>query len=124
MAEFDITAAIMTELKSYNADVEDGIERAADECAKGMRAEIRQNSPKGKTKSYSRGWRVKTIRGHERAAAKLVYNATDYQLTHLLEKPHFVRGRKRKTDGQPHIAPAADKWNNAFAEKCEEVCKR
>ena len=122
MAEFDITAEIIAVLKNYTGDVMDKVDEAVEDCGKGMQKEIKANSPK-RTGEYAKGWRCKVTtvsRGNKSARA---YNKTDYQLTHLLERPHKKRGGRGLTKPKPHIAPAEKKWTEEFERRCEEACK-
>lgn len=122
MAEFDLTAQITAVLKDYTGDVMDKVDKAVTDCGKAMRKEIEGTSPK-RTGDYSKGWRCEfsqSGRGNKKA---LVKNATNWQLTHLLEKPHKKRGNNGMTKPIPHIAPAEEKWTNEFERRCEEACK-
>lgn len=122
MAEFDITAEITAVLRNYTGAVMDDVDKAVEDCGKGMQKEIKANSPK-RTGDYKKGWRCEIStagRGNKKA---LVKNATDYQLTYLLERRHKKRGGKGYTDPRPHIGPAAKKWNREFEQRCEEACK-
>ena len=93
MADFDLTAEITAVLKEYTGDVMDKVSAAVEDCGKSMTKDIRQASPK-RTGAYKKGWRCeikRNERGNTTATAK---NATNYQLTHLLEYPHKKRGHK------------------------------
>ena len=46
----------------------------------------------------------------------VIHNKTDYQLTHLLEKPHLTRSGGI-TVPQVHIAPVEEKCIKEFEEK-------
>lgn len=122
MAEFDITDQINAVLKQYTGDVMDAVDKAVDVCSKGILKEIRDESPR-RTGRYAKGWRCKIINQGRGKRSARVYNETDYQLTHLLEKPHRKRGGKGQTDPHPHIAPAEEKWQQKFEQMCEEACK-
>lgn len=81
---------------------------------------LRNNSPK-KSGSYSRGWRLKTIKSRGPVVDVVIHNATDYQLTHLLEKGHVVRNAKGvygRAPAHPHIKPV-EEW--ASTELQEEI---
>lgn len=122
MAEFDLTAEITAVLKEYTDAVMNGIDRAVETCGKGMRKEIEDTSPK-RDGDYKKGWRCKISANGRGNKAARVYNKTDYQLTHLLERRHKKRGNKGYKEAQPHIGPAAEKWNKKFEQQCEEACK-
>lgn len=60
---------------------------------------------------YNRGWRVKTDK-IKNGGKSIIHNATNYQLTHLLEKGHDIVGRdgtkKGRTRAFVHIAPVEE----------------
>jgi hypothetical protein len=71
--------------------------------AKETVTKIRNASPH-LTGSYARGWRVS-----KRGGGFVVHNATDYQLTHLLENSHVIAngsGTYGRTTPIKHIEPA------------------
>lgn len=76
-------------LEDYSQDIQDGITKEAIEVAKKGKQELKQKSPE-KTGDYKKGWTVSTIKGKGYVRCTL-HNKTDYQLTHLLEKPHKDR---------------------------------
>ena len=72
--------------------------------AKETVTKIRNASPR-LTGSYARGWRVS-----KRGGGLVVHNATDYQLTHLLENSHVIAngsGTYGRSTPIKHIEPAA-----------------
>lgn len=95
----------------------------ADECVEQLRA----NSPR-KTGDYARGWTVSTQKG-----GYVVHNATDYQLTHLLENGHVIvneygiqerrNGGGDTTTPNKHIRPVERWGNKEFQRKVEEGLK-
>lgn len=124
MAEFDIAAHITAAMKNYSVEVAEAVDQAVDDCAKGLKKELQQTSPKGKTGAYAKGWRTRVTEQKGPGNKEVtVYNETNYQLTHLLEKPHLARGRKKTVPARPHIAPANDHWQEEFTKRCEEACK-
>lgn len=84
-------------------------------AGKQAQKELRATAPrrkKGKTAGrYAKGWTVKSVDKKNGKFEVIVYNKTDYQLTHLLENGHaLVRGGrtigKGWVDAHPHIAQA------------------
>ena len=56
------------------------------------------------TGAYRKGWRAKRVTRGRNIGRWVVYNATNYQLTHLLEKGHANRNRALpNVDPYPHI---------------------
>lgn len=106
----------------YNYEVRQKMLEASKETAKDTVSLLRQTSPKGKgakAGQYARGWKSK-----KQTNGYIVYNATDYQLTHLLEKGHriFVRGKYigRSTRPKVHIKPAEEQGNLEYLELVKE----
>lgn len=93
MADFDLTAEITAVLKEYTGDVMDKVSAAVEDCGKSMTKDIRQASPK-RTGAYKKGWRCEIKRNGRGSTTATAKNATNYQLTHLLEYPHKKRGHK------------------------------
>lgn len=108
-------------LEEFSDKVNDVLERSANETADESVDKLKNTSPK-KTGSYAQGWRVKKLsRGDV-----VVHNATDYQLTHLLENGHIIRNKKGtygRTSGIKHIKPVETWANNEFQRKIEEGLK-
>ncbi len=87
MAEFDLTAEITSALKSWSGDIADGLDELVDEEAKALKQDIVNDSPE-RTGDYKKAGKIdkkELGRGNTRA---IVYNATNFQRTHLLEKGH------------------------------------
>lgn len=77
--------------------------------------ELRSAHPSGSGRygswdKYNRGWTVKKTKRDKTAT---IHNATDYQLTHLLEKGH-AKVNGGRTGAFPHIAPVAEKCEDAL----------
>lgn len=66
------------------------IARVSRECVR----KLRNTSPR-KTGDYAKGWQVKkmTPKNGGKIAEVIVWNKTDYQLTHLLENKHEIVNR-------------------------------
>lgn len=72
--------------------------------------------------SYAKGWSHKVKKGGVYKLSDTVYNRTDYQLTHLLEKPHATgryKGGKypKKVDYTGTIAKIEAEYTNKFYEE-------
>ena len=111
-------------LDEYSQDIQDGIVKAAEDISKEGVAELKNTSPK-KTGSYRKGWRVKKTKGAYSISC-IIHNATDYQLTHLLEKPHVIRnayGTYGTSRPQVHIKPVEEQCRNKFDHEVQEIIR-
>ena len=110
---------ITSALKEYTTEVEEGLEKAKEENAKEAVKILKATSPRGKRKrrKYYQGWRARKI-----GTTWVVHNATNYQLTHLLEKGHANVGGGR-VPGRPHIYPAEQKAIVGYERQLETVIR-
>lgn len=107
-------------LNEYADDIQEGIAKEAQDVSKKGAAELKNSSPK-RTGKYRKGWRVKTIKGNGSINC-IIHNATDYQLTHLLEKPHALRngGISRP---QVHIKPVEEQCVKEYEHNVEQIIR-
>lgn len=98
-------------LDTVSRNVKGVFETASLEVAKETVQKLRSDSPKN-TGDYAKGWKV----SKKERADLVVHNATDYQLTHLLENSHIIKNKKgefgRTSPGHgqvPHIGKA-EEW--------------
>lgn len=113
MAE-TLTVQLDKILDSYSAEVSRVTSKAIDEVSKASVKKLKNESPQ-KTGSYARGWRAKKQRVAGGIATVTVHNATDYQLTHLLENGHLIvngKGTYGRTKPIKHIEPV-EEWANS-----------
>ena len=104
-------------LDGYVKEVDDAVKDSLPKVGKDAVKELKATSPERSGK-YAKGWRQKVET--ERLGSKLtVYNATSYQLTHLLENGHALVGGGF-VSGQKHIKPVQDK---AEKKAVEEITK-
>lgn len=122
MSDIDIGAAIMKELQNYSNDVVEKVNTSSKEYANKLKKELQENSPK-KTGDYKKGWKVKQVYNSHTLSQYVVHNATDYQLTHLLEFGHAIKGGTRRVKPIPHIAPAEEKIVNEFLAEVEKAIR-
>lgn len=118
--------AIIEELRAYNQEVTDGLKKEVQDAGTLCRKELKTTSPK-LTGDYAKGWRKKTTFESQSDIRVQVYNATDYQLTHLLEHGHALVGKNGKVLGTvgaiPHIGPAEQKAEKQLMKRVKIVVK-
>lgn len=108
-----VTVQLQEVFDEYSIKLKRVTNNAADVVAKQAVQKLRSSSPR-KTGSYARGWGIKRERGVAGINTVIIRNRTDYQLTHLLERPHIIRNKKGtygSTSGHPHIKPV-EEWAN------------
>ena len=107
-------------LSEYSQDIQDAITLEAQNVAKKAQNELRNINPK-RTGAYSKGWRVKTSKGNGYVSS-IVHNSTNWQLTHLLEKPHLLRNGRVSTP-KVHIAPVEQECIKEYETNVEQIIK-
>lgn len=110
-------------LGEYSKELDDTLYEQAKEIAKDGVQDLKRTSPVNKKNTqnrgrYKRGWRMEIEKGFGTVEAT-IYNKTDYQLTHLLEKPHADRTGTRTIYPKEHIAPVNDRVQKEYYEKIE-----
>lgn len=124
-----LTEAIGLTLEDYAKGVDSCLAEASEEAGKSAEAELHRTSPAA-SGEYRKGWiyQEKEIRrGKSYRTEMVVYNATRYRLTHLLEKSHRIvnkYGQYGKTKAQPHIAPAQKNAEATFLKIFKEEVGR
>lgn len=103
-------------LKTYTREVTEGMEAIQKDVGKESVAKLKSNSPRD-TGKYAKGWRLKRT-----STGYTIHNATSYQLTHLLEKPHAKRNGGRSTP-IPHIGPVEDWAIDEYVKRTEELVR-
>lgn len=102
-------------LNDFGHSLDDTVKKEINATAKEAVDKLRNTSPKN-TGDYARGWRSK----RQTDGSVVIHNATDYQLTHLLENGHVIKNKKGtygRVNGIKHIEPV-EQWAN------EEVVQR
>ena len=107
MAKTDSVSVQMADiLDTVSKNVKGVLETESMAVAKECVQRLRSSSPR-QHGDYSKGWKVSKKKG----ADLVVHNATDYQLTHLLENGHAIvnkKGTYGRTNGIKHIKPAEE----------------
>lgn len=106
------TESVSLQMKELLDDYVEEVQKVTDEAIKDVAAEsvekLRNTSPKGASGRYARGWTVKK----DGKFVRVVYNKTDWQLTHLLENGHVIKnqfGTYGRAPAIKHIAPV-EEW--------------
>lgn len=81
---------VMKALADYGDKTLEILETETKDNARQTVKQIKASAPAGG--NYARGWSHKAQKGGVYKLSDTVYNRTDYQLTHLLEKPHATGG--------------------------------
>lgn len=126
----ELQKAVMDYLENYKEDIDEDVIETVDEVTKKARDELKQISPRGKGKRsnpYYKGWSIKLSKRRTGVYHKVIWNKTNYQLTHLLESGHYSRNKKRWIDPSPkggHIRPIEEKYNVEFVDLLKKKIRR
>jgi len=112
----ELADTIVKGMTAYAEVATDEMKKAVKKAGASVRKDISANAPKN-TGAYSKSWTVKTTKETPNSLELTVHSKNRYQLAHLLEKGHALRGGGR-APAQPHIAPAEEK---AIRELEEEI---
>lgn len=124
----DQLADVLTDqIKKYADVTTDEMKQAVRDVAKECRNQIKQKSPR-LTGDYAKGWRTEKAFENANELRMNVKNATDWQLTHLLEYGHVVKNKKDgrelgMANAHPHIRPAELKAQKELVKKIEKAVK-
>lgn len=85
-----------------------------------------RTSPRGqrRNKTYAEGWEFLVDKKRANSYGGKVWNATNYQLTHLLENGHLIVNKKGGVGWAspiPHIDPAYERIKKPFINAMEQV---
>lgn len=122
----ELQKAVMDYLEDYKEDIDEEVVEVVDEVTRKAKDELKQTSPRGegsRTNPYYKGWAVKLSKKRTGVYHKVIWNRTNYQLTHLLEFGHATRNGGR-TRAIPHIRPVEEKYNVEFVDKLEKRIRR
>ena len=122
----ELNKVVMDYLKDYEEDIDEEVVEVVDEVTRKAKDELKQTSPRGegsRTNPYYKGWAVKLSKKRTGVYHKVIWNRTNYQLTHLLEFGHATRNGGR-TRAIPHIRPVEEKYNVEFVDKLEKKIRR
>ena len=122
----DLQKAIKDYLTKYKENIDEDVIETVDDITKRARDELKEISPRGKgnrSNPYNKGWSIKLNKKRIGVYHKIVWNKTNYQLTHLLEFGHATRNGGR-TRAIPHIRPTEEKYNKEFLNNLENKIRR
>lgn len=108
-------------LDEFSDKVNEVLNKSANDTADECVDKLKNTSPR-KSGDYSQGWAVKK----EAKGDVIVHNATNYQLTHLLENGHVIRNKKGTYGRAPahkNIKPVETWGNKEFQRKIEDGLK-
>lgn len=113
-------------LNDYSQDIQEEMKNIAKQTAKDSANKLKSTSPKDKRNTarrgkYAKGWRIQTNE-NKYSIECTIHNATDYQLTHLLEKGHLTRNGKR-VPAQVHIKPVEEEAVKTYEKQIEDIIK-
>lgn len=114
--------AVMEGLTEYAGAVAEDIKAAAATAATDCVSELKKTSPKD-TGSYRKGWKKTKAYESSTEVRYTVHNATDGQITHLLEFGHAKRNGGR-VEAIPHIAEAERNAIETMEKKAKEACSK
>ena len=116
----NLQLVISSILDAYSDDVKEVITESAKKVGEEGKDKLKKSSPK-RTGSYRKGWRLKTKEGATFVHCT-IHNATNYQLTHLLEKGHLNRDGSR-TKPIVHIAPVEEYVQKEYVKDVEKAIR-
>lgn len=117
----EMADAINEMLEEYSDLTTDGMKSAVQKSAKFVKEEISANAPK-QTGAYAGSWASKKTQEDSTSVQYTVHSKNRYQLAHLLENGHALRGGGR-TKAYPHIAPAKEAGQTYLENLIEEALK-
>lgn len=116
---------VNTILSEYSKEIQASIQNAAIEVAKKGTNTLKNTSPKSNRKTahrgkYAKGWRTRVEKGRGFVDCT-IYNATDWQLTHLLENEHATFNGGVYKPKNKHIEPVHDECVAEFEQKVVKI---
>ncbi len=120
-----LDSAIADLLSEYSGGVAEKVKKDVDDVTEECLSGIRQDSPsdaRNVKRKYNKGWTKKTISETSTDKSNVIYNRTNYQLTHLLENGH-AKTNGGRVEGKPHIAPNEENAEKSLMERIEKDVK-
>lgn len=116
-------------LTQYKEDIDEEVIETTNTVIKEAKQELIQTSPRSgiaRNTKYYKGWAIKNgikTRTVQNKYTRVIWNKTNYQLTHLLEFGHATRNGGR-TKAQPHIRPVEEKYGQEFVDLLKTKIRR
>lgn len=125
----ELSKALNDFLMNYVEDIQEDVVECVDKVTKEARDELKDVSrakfgSSGRPNPYWSGWSVKLQKRGKLKYHKVVWNKTNYQLTHLLEFGHHTRNGDGWVEARPHIRDVEQKYNVEFVDMLEEKIRR
>lgn len=111
-SKFNFKEVVQKYLEEQRYEVIEAMSESIDEVAKESVKKLKQTSPRGKgtNHKYYKGWAYKIEKGRLTHGSVVYGKSGTYQLAHLLENGHALRGGGRsQTKPIPHIKPV-EEW--------------
>ena len=99
----EFSKAVKQLIEKYGDEAYDIAQECSKTAARQTVKEIKADSPVGKQGRYKRGWSSRAQKTASWGTSYVVYNRTDYQLIHLLEKPHDTGSGNRLGHYPAHV---------------------
>lgn len=109
-------------LDEYGEEIRSDLSASMTETSNDTLKNLKSVSPV-LTGSYRKGWRKKIETTRWGSISVVVYNETDWQLTHLLNDGHAKRGGGR-VPGDGHIDRASEYASDLLVKKVEEKLEK
>lgn len=115
-------------LDDFVGATEDDVMKALQETANDAVTRLQSAHPPGSGKygswsDYNKGWeRTKVKASKGRVFSEVIHNKTHYQLAHLLEKGHAIRGGGRAKAFE-HIAPVEKEAEDKLIQSIKQSIK-
>lgn len=99
----ELQKEVMKYLNEYREDIEEDVQESVDKTTEEAKNELREDSKSkfklhGRPQPYYRGWSVKLSKKDKTKYTKVIWNRTNYQLTHLLEfRARYQKWRKNES---------------------------
>ena len=110
--------AVIRAISEYGDKTTDMLEAETKSISRQTVSAIKGSAPSGG--KYAAGWSHKAQKGGAYKLSETVYNRTDYQLTHLLEKPHTTGHGgyyPSKVDYTGTLARVEEEYSEKFMEE-------